>query len=157
MRGLGSLVVCLGVVYLVAGLGGLVTAPAIPGWYAGLIKPAWTPPSWVFGPAWTLLYTLMAVAAWLVWQQRDRVAVRRPLALFGVQLLINGCWSPVFFGLQQIGTGLVIIVLLWLAIGATILAFWPVRRLAGGLLIPYLLWVTYATTLNAGLYVLNPG
>lgn len=148
---LGFLAACFGV----AALGGLATAPAVTGWYADIAKPSFNPPSWVFGPAWTLLYALMSWSAFLVWR---RCGLRsRPLALFGLQLLLNGLWSPVFFGLARPGAALVVIVLLWLAIAACLVVFWRVSRLAGGLLIPYLAWVSFATVLNAAIWRLNPG
>lgn len=125
-------------------------------WYAGLSKPAWTPPDWVFAPVWTLLYALMAIAAWLVWKQQGFFSARVPLMLFMVQLLLNGLWSWLFFGLQRIGLGLVDIVLLWGVLGATVVVFWRHRPLAGGLLLPYWVWVSYAVTLNAGIWLMNP-
>jgi tryptophan-rich sensory protein len=124
-------------------------------WYAHLAKPAFNPPAWVFAPVWTLLYLVMGIAAWLVWRQR-RVARTAPaLALFLVQLALNAAWSWLFFGLHQIGWALVDLAALWLAIGATLLAFWAHRPLAGLLLVPYLLWVSFAALLNLQLWRLN--
>jgi len=132
--------------------GGLFT----PGeWYASLKKPAWNPPGWVFGPVWTSLYTMMAVAAWLVWRRGGFVVQRRPLTLFLVQLALNAAWTPVFFGLRRPGLAFAEIVLLWLAILLTIRAFWPVTRAAAGLLAPYLAWVSFASLLNFTLWRLN--
>lgn len=124
-------------------------------WYAELTKPTWTPPGAVFGPVWTLLYGMMAVAAWLVWRVGGKRGVRGALALFGVQLALNVAWSWLFFGLQRPGAALVDILLLWLAISATILAFWRVRPAAGMLLVPYLVWVSFATALNLQIWRLN--
>jgi tryptophan-rich sensory protein len=121
-------------------------------WYATLVKPAWNPPAWVFGPAWTLLYTLMALAAWLVWK---RVGWGRPLWLYFLQLLLNAAWTPIFFGAQQLGWALVEIVLLWIAILFTLRSFYRVSRTAGALFAPYLAWVTFATVLNFTLWRLN--
>ncbi len=135
-----------------APLTGLVAMPGA--WYAALTKPAWNPPAWIFGPAWTLLYTLMAVAAWLVWQ---RDGWRRPLLLYGIQLALNAAWTPIFFGAHELGWALVEIVLLWAAILLTLLAFHRVSRTAGLLFVPYLAWVTFATILNFTLWRLNPG
>jgi translocator protein len=127
-------------------------------WYANLEKPFFTPPSWLFGPVWTVLYVLMGVAAFLVlregWHRRE---VRLALALFAVQLALNGAWTPVFFGMQSPLGGLVIIVLLMLVLAATLRQFLVVRPLAGWLLVPYLLWVGYATALNLAIYVMNRG
>lgn len=121
-------------------------------WYAGLKKPALNPPSWVFGPVWTLLYTLMAVAAWLVWQRRG---FRRPLLLYFIQLTLNAVWTPVFFGMHALGPALVVIVLMWVVIVLTLLSFKRVNNAAGWLLVPYLGWVTFATYLNWSLWRLN--
>lgn len=157
-----ALVAFLAISFAAARLGSIATAGAIDGWYAETDKVAWTPPNVVFGPVWTVLYTLMSVAAWLVWRERDRVDVRRPLSLYVIQLALNAVWAPVFFGLYPAigGTALwiaaVIVVALDVAIVLTIAAAAPVRRLAAALLVPYLIWCLYASTLNVGLAVLNP-
>ncbi|HYE33445.1 MAG TPA: TspO/MBR family protein [Methylomirabilota bacterium] len=124
-------------------------------WYASLRKPSWNPPSWVFGPVWTALYTLMAVAAWLVWRQGGFAAQRPALTIFVVQLALNAAWTPLFFGLHWMGVAFTEIVLLWVAIGATIVAFHPVSRAAAWLLVPYLAWVSFAAALNFTLWRLN--
>jgi translocator protein len=143
------------VCFVVAGLGGLVTASRIPNWYAELAKPAWTPPGWIFGPIWTLLYFLMAVAAWLVWRQAGASGARLPLGLFALQLALNCLWSVLFFGLQAPGAAAVEIVVLWTAIALTLLAFWRRSQWAGLLLSPYLLWVTFAAALNFAIWRMN--
>ncbi len=125
------------------------------GWYAGLHKPQWNPPGWIFGPVWTALYTMMAVAAWLVWKRGGWAAQRRPLTLFLVQLSLNAAWTPLFFGWHQPGLAFAEIVLLWLAIAATLVAFRPVSRAAAWLLAPYLAWVSFAAVLNFTLWRLN--
>ena len=125
-------------------------------WYAALNKPAWNPPGWIFGPVWTVLYAMMAVAAWLVWQRGGFAAQRRPLGLFLAQLALNALWTPLFFGLRQPGLAFAEIILLWLAILATLLAFRPVSRAAAWLLVPYLAWVSFAAVLNGTLWRLNP-
>lgn len=128
----------------------------VPGhWYAQLQPPPLTPPAWVFAPVWTLLYALMGLAAWLVWQRAGLVAAARPLALFGLQLALNGLWSYFFFGLQRPGLALMDILALWLALLATLIAFRRSVPPAGVLLLPYLLWVTFAVYLNAGFWWLN--
>jgi len=132
----------------------LLSIGSVPGeWYAALIKPEWNPPAWVFGPAWTLLYTLMAVAAWLVWR---RVGFSRPLAFYFVQLVLNAVWTPIFFGAHQLGWALAEIVVLWSAILLTLLSFRCVSPAAGWLFVPYLAWVSFATFLNLTLWRLNP-
>jgi benzodiazapine receptor len=136
-------------------LGGRATYPAIPGWYQSLEKPSWTPPEWLFGPAWTTLYILMGVAAWLVWRHGGWRSQKRPLTLFVVQVVLNALWSIVFFGMRNPGLGMAEIVVLWLAILATLIAFWRVSRVAGGLMVPYLGWVTFAAALNFAIWRLN--
>ena len=124
-------------------------------WYASLTKPSWNPPGWIFGPVWTALYAMMAVAAWLVWQQGGWRKNRNALLLFLVQLALNALWTPLFFGLRRPGLAFAEIVLLWLAIIATLAAFRPIRRVAAWLLVPYLGWVTFAAALNFSLWRLN--
>ena len=124
-------------------------------WYAQLRKPSWNPPPWIFGPVWTALYTMMGIAAWLVWRRGGFKAQRKPLILFGVQLLLNAAWTPLFFGLQWPGVAFLEIVLLWLAILAALIAFRPVSRPAAVLLLPYLAWVSFAAVLNFTLWRLN--
>jgi len=122
-------------------------------WYAALSKPALNPPPWIFGPVWTLLYTLMAVAAWLVWK---RAGFGKPLTCYFVQLALNAAWTPLFFGAHQLGVALVVIVALWLGILVTWLSFRRVNVTAGWLFVPYLAWVSFATYLNFTLWRLNP-
>ncbi len=150
-----SLTVFLGSCLTVMALGALATRPAIAGWYAQLAKPGWTPPAWVFGPVWLVLYLSMGIAAWLIWCQRHTSAMAWPLSLFAAQLVLNGTWSYFFFLQHNPFAGFVDIVLLWCIIGVTLVAFWRVRPLAGWLLVPYLLWVTYAAALNATIWRLN--
>jgi translocator protein len=145
----------LAAAFLAGLIGNLFTSPAIPEWYAGLEKPGFTPPSWVFGPAWTLLYILMAVAAWRVWWVAGFRDARGALALFFIQLALNAGWSVVFFGLRAPGWALLEIVLLWVAIAATTWAFFRHSRLAGALMVPYMAWVTFAAALNAAIWQLN--
>ena len=138
---------------LVAGLGGLATASNVNGWYAGADKAPWSPPNWVFGPVWTILYAAMAVAAWLVWRRRAGTS-RAALTVYGVQLVLNLLWTPVFFGLYPaLGTpalwiAFAIIVALAVAVAATVMLFGPISRAAGLLMLPYLSWVVFASSLN---------
>ena len=143
--------ICFGV----AGIGSVFTMPSVTNWYSGLAKPTWTPPSWLFGPVWTVLYLSMAVAAWLVWRQAGQANVAIPLAIFGIQLTLNLAWSIIFFGRHEIGLAMVDIVLLWMAILATILTFRNVNTFAGWLLVPYLAWVTFASALNYAIWRMN--
>jgi tryptophan-rich sensory protein len=139
----------------VAAAGSYFTAPEIPTWYAGLNKPAWVPPNAAFPIAWTTLYLLMAVAAWLAWREGGPGAPAA-LALFAAQLALNFAWSPLFFRLHWIGLAFADIVVLWVAILATTVQFWRVRPLAGVLLLPYLGWVTFAAALTLAIWRLNP-
>jgi translocator protein len=147
-----SLIVFLLICFAVAGLGSLATTPNIPTWYANLNKPSWNPPSWVFGPVWTLLYAMMAVAGWLVWK---RVGWGTAMICFAVQLGLNLAWSFIFFAAHQPGLAFIEIILLWLAIAATIVSFSAVSKTAAGLLVPYLLWVSFAAALNFTIWRLN--
>jgi benzodiazapine receptor len=140
------------ITFLAAGFG----AQFQPGeWYAQLVKPSWTPPNWVFAPVWTVLYLLMAIAAWLVWRPQGFAAARLALILFQVQLGLNALWSWLFFGQQRPGLAVIDITLLWLAILLTLLAFWRRDSFAGLLLLPYLAWVSYAAALNFAIWRLN--
>lgn len=124
-------------------------------WYASLDKPAWNPPSWVFGPVWTTLYILMAVAAWMVWKRGGFASQRRPLSLFLAQLALNALWTPVFFGMNLVGVALGVLLLLTVTLTATVVSFWGVHRLAACLLLPYLGWAGFASVLNATLWWMN--
>ena len=124
-------------------------------WYAGLTKPTWSPPDKVFGPVWTILYTCMAVAAWLIWRQRQAVSKRLPLAVFGVQLALNATWSWLFFGLHRIDLALLNIGMLLVAVAATAILFSRASIAAGLLLVPYLAWVAFAAALNVGFWQIN--
>ncbi|RYG47698.1 tryptophan-rich sensory protein [bacterium] len=140
-------------VYAVAFIGAQATFTA-PDYYTSLLRPKWAPPAWLFGPVWTILYGMMAVAAYLVWTvpREDR---RGALVLFWVQLALNGLWSWLFFAWRQTFYAGIEIAVLWLAIVATGFLFFRVRPLTGWLLVPYLLWVTFATALNWSIYALN--
>ena len=154
-RQIFALVVFVLLCFAAAGIGNLFTAPQIPGWYAKLAKPDWTPPSWLFGPVWSLLYLMMAVAAWLVWRRGELSRNKLPLIVFFIQLALNTLWSVLFFGLQQPGYAAIEIVALLLAIGATAILFARRSPLAAALLVPYLLWVSFATALNIAIWSMN--
>ena len=143
------------VCFAAAGLGSLATTPQIPGWYAGLEKPFFSPPNWLFGPVWTVLFLAMAVAGWMVWRRRGFSGAPVAFTLFGAQLVLNVLWSVLFFGLQSPGAALIEIVVLWIFILATLLAFSKVSRNASLLLVPYLAWVTFAAVLNLAIWYLN--
>ena len=137
-------------------VGGIVTYPSIATWYATLEKPFFTPPNWVFGPVWTLLYGLMVVSLYMVWSARTARSKRWAFVVFALQLILNVMWSVVFFGLHQPLAAVGVVLCLWLAIALTLLVFWPISRFAAYLLAPYLVWVSFASALNISVAILNP-
>ena len=143
----------LGVTLAVGFTASLVTAPNIVGWYEGLNKPAFNPPNGVFAPVWTVLYVLMAIAAWRVWRKVGLVS--RPLGLYAVQLALNFAWSLIFFGAHAVGPALVEIIVLFVFVVATMRSFWPLDRIAGWLFVPYCAWIICAGVLNAAVWRLN--
>jgi translocator protein len=144
----GFIALCLGAGFVASS----ATMQSVVEWYPTLNKPSWTPPNWLFAPVWTVLYIMMAVAAWLVWRAGNS---KTALFLFFGQLLLNVAWSFLFFGAQSPLLGLINIVLMWLAIAITIFAFAMRSRLAAFLMVPYICWVSLATALNASIYMLN--
>jgi benzodiazapine receptor len=127
-------------------------------YYEGIRKPTWNPPSWLFGPTWSLLFTLMGVAAWLVWREGGwSGASGIALIVFLLHLPVNAVWSVLFFGLRRPDWAGIEVLVLWAAILATTILFWQVRPLAGALLVPYLLWVSFAAFLNLTIWRLNAG
>jgi benzodiazapine receptor len=148
---------------LLSGLAGAVgtafTSKSVTTWYVTISKPSFTPPGWVFGPAWTVLYIMMGIALYLVWERSSVPGAVTPwaFALFFVQLAFNAMWSVFFFGQRNIGVALVDIALLWAAVLVTMLVFWQISRVAGALFIPYLAWVTFAAALNYSIWRLNSG
>lgn len=138
-------------------IGSLATVTAIPTWYATLDKPPFTPPNWLFAPAWITLYLLMGVSAFIVWRKGlDSRPIRVALMVFLAQLILNALWSVVFFGLQSPLYGVVVIIALWIAILFTILNFYKISTAAAIILLPYILWVSFATVLNISIWILNP-
>lgn len=168
-----KILIAIGISELAGIIGSIFTMDAIApsagsgqaSWYTGIVKPAWNPPSWVFGPVWITLYAMMGIASYLVWRKKDsrslgndRVARRRvrgALTIFGVQLFLNAIWSVIFFGMHNPGWAFVDIVLLWIAIVATIGVFWRISKPAAWLLVPYILWVSFAGFLNYTIWTLN--
>ena len=155
-KNLAKLAVSIAVPQAVGGLGALVTNPAVSGWYQELDKPGFTPPSWVFGPVWTLLYLLMGISLYLVWKQgTDKEGVPTAMVLFGVHLALNFLWSAIFFGMKSPGAAFAEIILLWSMILLIIWKFSKIHKWSAYLLIPYILWVTYAAALNYSIWNLN--
>ena len=140
----------------VGGIGGRWTGSEIPGWYRTITKPSFNPPNWIFGPVWTTLYILMAIAAWLVAESPDSQSRSLGLALFVFQLALNLAWSWIFFHRHAIGPAALEVAVLWCAIGVTTLVFSRVSAASAWLMTPYWAWVTFASILNAAIWRLNP-
>ena len=141
--------------YLASAIGAAASIDAGP-FYAELARPDWAPPGWLFGPVWLLLYTLMGIAAWLVWREGGLRAASAALTLFIAQLAVNAAWSWLFFAWRLGLAALIDIALLWLLIAVMLAAFWRLSRLAAALIVPYLLWVSFAAVLNHAVWRLNP-
>lgn len=145
------IVICLGS----AALGGFLTSFSVKTWYKTIKKPSWNPPDKVFAPVWTVLFLMMAVAGWMVWERLPRNGDQWPLILFGIQLILNIGWSAMFFGLRRPDLALLEIILLWIFIVLTTISFWSVYYVAGILFLPYLFWVSFAVYLNFSIWRLN--
>ena len=149
-------ILCLAIPLVVGMIGSVFTIPSIPGWYATLTKPAFNPPNWLFGPAWTILYILMGIALYLVIRNGIQdPAVKQGLFLFSVQILLNLLWSIIFFGMHEIFFALVTVLVLFVFIVATMRSFLKVSKPAGWVLLPYLCWVGFASVLNATIWIIN--
>ena len=138
--------------FLASGIGGLFTASSVSSWYVTLNKPSFNPPSWVFGPVWTILYLLMGISLYLVWSKKFS---KPAFIFFGVQLFLNALWSILFFGIKSPLFAFIGITLLWTAIFITIIYFYKLNKLSSYLLIPYILWVSFAAVLNFAIFLLN--
>lgn len=145
----------IGTTLAVAALGSLATLDSVDGWYATADKPFFTPPDWLFGPVWTILYLAMAVAAWLLWRTRAGHDRTRALVAWWVQLVLNLAWTPVFFAAELLWPALAVIIALDVAVALTIWRAWRLDRTAAVLLVPYLAWTVFATALNTGVAALN--
>ncbi|GAB4342063.1 MAG: tryptophan-rich sensory protein [Calditrichia bacterium] len=152
---IAGLIGWLAISYITAAIGGAASVKA-GSFFSEMVRPSWAPPGWLFGPVWSVLYTMMGISAWLVWRTAGFQTVKVALILFIVQLLFNGLWSWLFFRWHLGLLSFLDIVILWGLIVATLVAFWRISPLAGGLLIPYLLWVSFAAVLNFTLWRLNP-
>lgn len=143
------------ITFAAAGIGGAATGSSVSTWYPTLNKPAWNPPSWVFGPVWSLLYLMMAIAAWRIWRQPDAPIRRSALAWYFAQLALNALWSCLFFGLRNPGFAFAEVLVLWVALVVTLVKFARIDRIAAGLWLPYLAWVSFASVLNGTVWWLN--
>lgn len=152
MKNIWKLIISMALPFLASAIGGLFTASSVSSWYITLIKPPFNPPSWVFGPVWTLLYLLMGVSLYLVWIKKyDKNA----FTFFGIQLVLNALWSVLFFGFRSPLLAFVEIIFLWIAILITLFYFYRINKISAYLLIPYILWVSFAAILNLAILVLN--
>lgn len=145
----------VGVTFFAAWLGSTATVSSVGTWYPSLLKPAWNPPSWVFGPVWSVLYLLMAVAAWRVWRHTEHPQRRPALTWYFAQLALNALWSLLFFGLRRPDIALVEIGVLLAVLAVVLVKFWRIDRSAGLLWLPYVAWVGFATVLNGAIWWLN--
>ena len=154
MKSWWKLIVSIIFVELVGILGSFFTIGSISNWYSTLVKPSFNPPSWIFGPVWTILYLMIGVSFYLIWISKTKQK-SKAYWIFAIQLFLNGIWSIVFFGMHQILGALAIIALLWLAIILNMLAFYKISKTAGYLLGPYWIWVSFASVLNFSIWWLN--
>lgn len=153
---IAGLIFWVGLCFFIAWTGAQVS-PGIASseWYDALNKPAWNPPGWLFGPVWTTLYTMMGVAAWLIWKEFGFKNAKAALVVFLIQLLLNGLWSQLFFGMQKLGWSFFEIILLLATIITTTYLFFQKNRTAGWLMVPYIAWVSFASVLNATIWMMN--
>lgn len=147
--------ISLALPFLAGGIGSAFTTSAIPNWYENLNKPAFTPPGWLFGPAWTILYILMGISFYIAWSKTNFEGYKPALALFLVQLALNAAWSVIFFGLKQPLYALLEIIVLWFAILFILIRFYKIDKTAGLILIPYFAWTSFAALLNLFIVKLN--
>ena len=136
-------------------IAGRFTAQAVPDWFASLNRPSFSPPNWIFGPVWTILYILLGISLYLIWKQIPSKERNNALLIFSLQMFLNFIWSFVFFYFNQIGLALIVIVGLWISIVFMLISFYKLKPSAAYLNLPYLLWVTFASVLNAGYFILN--
>ena len=149
-------IISIVLVWVVGVSGSLFTASSVNSWFPSLVKPSFNPPSWVFGPVWTILYIMIGISLYLVWTTKaNKIFKKKAYWIFGIQLVLNAMWSIAFFGAQNPGLAFIVIVLLWISIILTMIEFYKIRKAAGYLLVPYFLWVSFASVLNFAIWVLN--
>ncbi|MGD9494780.1 MAG: TspO/MBR family protein [Armatimonadota bacterium] len=155
MKAALQLIICVVVCFAAGGIGSLAMGRESFVWYRSLVRPAITPPSWVFGPAWSVLYLLMGIALFLVWRRAGQVPVGAAIGVFAAQLVLNALWTPAFFGMRSPALGLAVIIPLEALIAVCVVLFWRISPAAGALLLPYLGWTGFAAVLNGLLFVMN--
>jgi len=155
-RSVLTLLLWVSLCYFVAWTGAQVS-PGIASseWYEQLNRPDWNPPGWLFGPVWTILYTFMGIAAWRIWKKLGFKGGKTELSMFGIQLFLNGLWSQLFFGMQEVGLAFIEILFLLAAIIITTILFFREDKIAGWLFVPYILWVAFASVLNGTIWLMN--
>lgn len=146
---IGAILIC----QMAGLLGSMATISSIPNWYSALKKPFFNPPNWVFGPTWIILYTLMGISLYLIWETRKKK--EECICYFWIQLALNALWSLIFFGTKNLWFSFLIIIFLWVAILVTIINFRKISKTASYLLVPYFLWVSFASILNLAVFILN--
>ena len=149
------LLISILIVFSFGFIGSFFTTSSITNWYAFINKPLFSPPNWIFGPVWTLLYILMGISAFLIWKKRDNLKTKQAFIFYGIQLILNALWSIIFFGMHNPGLAFLEIIILWLFILITLIKFYKINKIAGLLFIPYLLWVSFASILNYAIWMLN--
>lgn len=154
-RDIAVLILCIAMPLIAGGISGALTASAITDWYAGLVKPSFNPPNYLFGPVWTTLYVLMGISLYMIYQSEKSAARSNALLVFALQLFLNFWWSIFFFSFQRTDIALAEIALLWLSIVWMIVSFRKIKPVAAYLQIPYLCWVSFASLLNAAIWTLN--
>jgi tryptophan-rich sensory protein len=152
MKKIWKLVISILIPFLASAIGGFFTASSVSTWYITLVKPSFNPPSWVFGPVWTILYLLIGISLYLAWASKARI---NAFIAFGVQMFLNALWSLLFFGLQKPLFAFIEIIALWISILITIIYFYKINKTSAYLLVPYILWVSFAAVLNFYLFILN--
>ena len=154
MKKIFKLIISLIIPFIASLIGSLFTSSAIPSWYQTLVKPLFNPPSWLFGPVWTILYLLMGIALYFIWINKSKLK-KIAITFFGIQLGLNALWSVIFFGLKQPLWAFIEIIFLWVSILFTIIYFYKIDKKAAYMLIPYILWVSFAAVLNISIALLN--
>ena len=155
MSSIVKLILSILICYAAAAIGGFATASSVSSWYLSLNKPSFNPPSWLFGPVWTILYTAMAIALWRIWSLQPSELQKTAMIWFGIQLILNILWSFLFFYFKWPPVAFVEIILMWIAILMTIIYFYKLAPWTLALLLPYLLWVSFASVLNGAIAWLN--
>lgn len=150
-----KLVISILIPLALGAIAGRFTAQAVPDWFASLNRPSFSPPNWIFGPVWTILYILLGISLYLIWKQIPSKQRNNALLIFSLQMFLNFIWSFVFFYFNQIGLALIVIIGLWISIVFMLISFYKLKPSAAYLNLPYLLWVTFASVLNAGYFILN--